>query len=227
MITFKISGAKYLIPTAWGDVTFLQQSELLKSDNTLLAYISIFTKIPRETLAKAELKNLEKIALALSFLTVPPKFEYDKPTEMVGPWVLPKDVTVQSVAQFEDLRGLMNNIPPEIIQKIIDKVPITTADGLILNDFYLEACAIYVQKLADRSYDHTQVEKYKQQLKNYSASEIIQTGAFFLFRPLSILKTTRSRYQNILPRLKRLLQDLPGYQKSLDFLLHSSRQVKK
>jgi hypothetical protein len=217
MITFKISGNKFQIPTCWQDVTYSQYIALLTLPNSLIHYINLFIGIPVETLEKAELKNLEKISLALSFLTIQPKFEAE-PTRMVGPYVLPSDVTLKSLGQFEDLRALMHKAPKELA---------TTEDNLRMSDLYLEACAIYAQKVRDGVYDPEKVPQLKEELNNCSCIEVIQTGAFFLFRPHNTLTSTQSRYQRLSQRLKRLLVDLPGYQKSLDFLLHSSTKPKE
>jgi hypothetical protein len=217
MITFKINGNKFQIPTCWPDVTYSQYIALLTLPNSLIHYIHLFTGIPVETLEKAELKNLENISLALSFLTIQPKFEAE-PTRMVGPYVLPKDVTLKSLGQFEDLRALMHKAPKELT---------TVEDNLKMSDLYLEACAIYAQKVRDEAYEPEIVPKVKEELKNYSCIEVIQTGAFFLFRPHNTSTNTQSRYQRISQRMKRLLVDLPGYQKSLDFLLRSSMKPKE
>lgn len=217
MITFKINSKKYPVSTAWTDVTYSQYIALLSLPNSLIHYINLFTGIPIETLEKAELKNLENISIALSFLTIQPKFEAE-PTRMVGAYVLPKDITLKSLGQFEDLRALMHKAPKELT---------TTEDNLKMSDLYLEACSIYAQKVRDGVYDPEKVPQMKEELKNCSCIEVIQTGAFFLFRPHNTLTSTQSRYQRISQRMRKLLVDLPGYQKSLDFLLRSSMKPKE
>src|SRR5690554_1987973 len=107
MITIKINGTKHRIPTEWVDVTYSQYVSLLSTLNTLPAYIALFTGIDQKRIESSELKNLETIAIALSFITIPPKIETAKPTRLVGPYVVPADVTLQSLGQFEDLRGVL------------------------------------------------------------------------------------------------------------------------
>lgn len=213
MITFKVNSEKHQFPTVWDEVTYSQYIRLLTAPNSLPHYIHIFTGIPLETLQKAELKNLEKISLALSFLTISPKFDTDaKPSKMVGPFVLPKDVTLSSLGQFEDLKALLNRMPKDLL---------TIENQLLISDLYLEACAIYTQKVRDGVYDNLKVPEVKELLKNYSCMEVTQTGSFFLFRPLHILTNTQSRFQNIKARLKKSIQDLPGFSESLDLLQRS------
>lgn len=220
MITFKISGAKHQIPTAWGDVTYSQYIQLLKTPNNLIDYIHVFTGIDRELLAKAELRGLEKIALALTFLTIPPKFEAG-PTRMVGPYVLPKDITMESLGQFEDLRALIHQLPKKELGEY------TPDDHIAVSELYLSACAIYVQKIINGEYDPQQVENVKIRLRIFSCIQVVQTGAFFFYKPLNISQGITNRSQRIIPRLRKLLQDFPGFQKSLDSLLPSSKQPSK
>lgn len=213
MIVFKINGVKYNLASCWDEVTYYQYIRLLSAPNSLPHYIHIFTGISLETLEKAELKNLERISIALSFLTISPKFDTDaKPSKMVGPYVLPKDVTLSSLGQFEDLKALLNRMPKDLT---------TTENQLLISDLYLEACAIYTQKVKDGAYDNLKVPEVKELLKNYSWMEVTQTGSFFLFRPLHILTNTQNRYQSIKARLKKSIQDLPGYKESLDLLQRS------
>lgn len=210
MITFKINGTKFRIPTCWQDVTYRQYIELIKP-HTFLDQIALFTGIDLEVLRKAELRNADEMLKHLSFLNVPPPFE-SKPTMLVGPYTLPSDITTLSLGQFEDLRGLLAKGPKKI------EAP---EDHLQMNDLYLEACAIYCQKLIYGEYDYTKVPEVKEELKKYSCIEVISTGAFFLFKPLNSLMNTRTRSQNIRQRLKKLIQDFPGYQKTLDSLQRS------
>lgn len=209
MITFKINGTRFKFPTCWPDVTFRNYDASLDC-KSLTDFISVFTGIEKDIIRNAELRNVEAVEQALSFVNIPPKFE-PTPTKLVGPYVLPLDVTTECLGQFEDLRGLLNKLPKAE----------TIENARQLNDIYLEACAIYCQKLIDGSYDYTQVPRVKEQLKNYSCIEVIQTGAFFLFKPLNSSTPIQKRSQNIRQRLKRLIQDFPGYQKTLDSLQRS------
>lgn len=140
--------------------------------STLTDHISIFTGIPRETLEAAELKNLEKISLALSFLSIAPKFDR---TERVGPYTMPEDVTIKSTGQFENLAALLRKMP---------KDPMTEPEKFA--DLCLHACAIYCQKLRDGKFESERVPMVKEELKEYSCGEVIGTGAFFLFRPVNL-----------------------------------------
>jgi hypothetical protein len=209
MIPFKINGSTYKIPSTWNDVTYAQYLALIRP-TTIADQIAIFTGIPRETIEKAELKNLEKIGIALSFLYVPPDFQK---TNMIGPYYAPDDVTIQSTAQFESLRGLLIKMPKDL----------KTVEGSeAWSDLCLHACAIYCQKIRDREFNAGRAEQMKEELKKYSCVEVIGNGSFFLFKPLNTSKNITGRSRNILRRLKKWIQDLPGYRKTLDSLQPSS-----
>lgn len=223
MITFKINKEKYQLPTSWSDVTYQQYVALLTLPDSLLHQINLFTKIGLDILFTAELRNLEAISMALSFINLSPKFE-EGPTRMVGKYVLPKDCTIESLGQFEDLRGLCRKLPisPE------GKLDLSTVENQIkFADLSLEACAIYIQKIRDGKYDSDKVGEVKDELRNENCLEIIRSGSFFLSKPMRTSVSTKIRFQMILQRLKKMLQDLPGFQKSLDFLQPSSKQPKE
>lgn len=213
MITFKTLGKSWKCPTSWNDLTYSQYIFHIYP-RTLAEMISLFSGIPRETLEAAELRGLEKINLALIFLSMPSEF---KRTEVVNGIVLPADVTIESLGQFEDLRGLLNKLPKKQFKDF------EYTDSELYCDLCLEACAIYLQKVKDGKYDYSKVPKVKEELKTASCAEVIGTGAFFLFRPLNISPPTTSRFLTLIHRMKRLVQGLPGYQKTLDFLLPSSK----
>ena len=211
MITFKTLGNKWQCPTRWEDVTY-NQYLFHVYPRTLAERISCFSGIPRETLEAAELKGLEKINLALIFMSIPPDF---KRTDVVNGIPLPADVTIESLGQFEDLRGLLNKLPKKEFKEY------EYADWELYADLCLEACAIYMQKVKDGKYDYTKVAGLKEELKTASCAEVMGTGGFFLFRPLNISPPSMNPFRILTHRLKRLIQGLPGYQKTLDFLLRS------
>lgn len=203
MITFKLNNQRYSFPTRWEDVTFQQYVNLLHT-SSIADLIHIFTGISRETLQESEIKNLEQINLALSFLSTPPKFERSR---MVGPYALPQDVTIQSTGQFEDLRALLLKLPKDPL-----------AEPEITADLYLSACAIYCQKLKDGKYDPNKVPEPKEELKQYSCMEVLGTGSFFLFKPLPLSRPTTNPFPKFFQRLKNMIVALPGYQKTLVLL---------
>lgn len=202
MIPFKINEVRILIPTQWSDVTAEQYVALLTLPPTLKHHIGLFTNIPVAVLEVAEITNLEDISAALSFLNFPPDMG-PGPTPTVGKYILPVDITLQSVGQFEDLRVLLNKFPGNL-------ETLTIEDNIKIADLYLTACAIYVQKIKDGKYDFTKVTDVKEELKKASCIEVMQTGAFFLFRPLNTSKPITNRFRKLTTRLRKWSQGLLG-----------------
>lgn len=214
MIPFKIGGVKYNFPTRWEDVTYQQYFEMIRA-TSLTDQVHIFTRIPRETLNGASITNLEKINIALAFMAITPKFER---TNLVGPYFVPKDIRIESLGQFEDLRGLLAKMP-----KKLDTLESTEQ----LAELYLQACAIYCQKVRDGKYDTVKAKAMTEEIKQYSCAEVLGTGAFFMYKPLNLSKSITTTFLNALQRLRKWSQDLPGYQKTLDFLQRSSQSPGK
>lgn len=217
MIPFKINNKRYQIPTTWADVTFAQYLALLFLPESLRHQISLFTNIPIETLLKAEIKNLEKIAIALSFINISPKFEPGT-SPMLGPYYIPKDITLESLGQFEALKELIQRSPKGLETKEEQKQ---------LGLLYAEACAIYLVKSKYKEFNSDKVPELVEEVMKFPCTEVLQTGSFFFFKPLNLATLTETRSRNILRRLKKLIQGWPGYQRTLDSLLHSSTKVKE
>ncbi len=199
MITFKINKLPYEFPTSWPDVKYKHYLGLMHT-STINDQIALFMDVPRETLMNAEIKNLEQISLALSFLSLSPTFPY---SNIVGPYIMPADVTIQSTGQFEDLRGLLMKMPKDPYE-----------DPEKVADLYLHACAIYCQKIKDGKYNPHRVHEMKEELKDYSCAEVIGTGAFFLFRPLNLSHPTMNPFRRFIQRLRSMIVGLPSYQRT-------------
>lgn len=213
VITFKTLGKSWKCPTNWSDVTYSQYL-FHTYPRTLAEMISLYSGIPRETLEASTLKGLEKINIALIFMSIAPEF---KRTEVVNNTVLPSDPTIESLGQFEDLRALLNKLPKKQMKDF------EYEDWETYSNLCLEACAIYMQKVKDGKYDYSKVPIVKEELKNASCMEVIGTGAFFLFRPLNISPPSTNPFLTLIHRMKRLVQGLPGYRKTLAFLLPSTK----
>jgi hypothetical protein len=217
MITFKILDKKVPIPTSWRDVTYSQYVYMIVP-RTFVEYIHLFSGIPLETLNSAQIKNVDKLSLALSFLSLSPDLTR---TETVGPFILPGMPQFESLGQFEDLRNLVKKYPRKE-RKDFDYTDLETECEL-----YLTACAIYFQKVQDGSYNSSKVEKVKDELRSASAVEVLSNGAFFFAKGLNLSLPQMTLYQKATRAMKRFLQAFPGYQRTLDFLQRSSQSRKE
>jgi hypothetical protein len=146
-------------------------------------------------------------------MSIPPNFER---TPTVSKYVMPGDPVFESVGQFEDLRNTIKQLPKK------ERKDYDYEDLEKESDAYLQACAIYCQKIRDGVYNADKVENMKDELKQASCVEVISNGAFFLAKALHISTPSTKPFRRIIHRLKRLIVGLPGYQKTLDFLLRST-----
>lgn len=177
MIKAKINGKPKDFPSSWPDVTTQNYVGLLNC-NSRAQVLSLFSGIPEETLLKAQIIGLDKILTVLEFTKDVPTFER---TAKVGPYTMPKDITFESLAQFEDLRSLAKKI--------------TESDAAGLIDLYVTACAIYCQKLRDKEYDYSKALEMKPEIYSYPCPEVIGNGAFFIIRPWNLSSNTTKTSQ--------------------------------
>lgn len=212
MITFKILDKRVPIPTTWSDVTYSQYVYLI-IPRTFTEYIHLFSGIPLETLNYATIKNIDKLSLALAFLSIRPDMTR---TEVVGPYILPGQPQFESLAQFEDLRSLVKQYPQKE-RKDFDYTDFETECEL-----YLQSCAIYFQKARDGVYNQSKVKEVADELREASAVEVLSNGAFFFAKALNLSPPSMTRFQRAIRATKRFLQGLPGYQKTLAFLQRST-----
>lgn len=212
MIPFKILGKSYNFPTVWGDVTYSQYIYLL-IPRAFPEYIHLFTGIPLETLYNSHIKNVDRLSLALAFMSIRPNMER---TPIVGKFILPGQPQFESLGQFEDLRNLVKRYPHK------ERKDFDYTDLEAECEIYLEACAIYFQKIRDGVYDSSKVPLVMDELRNAPAVEVLSNGAFFFAKALNLSLPSMKLYQRAIQATKRFLRAFPGYQRTLDFLQRSS-----
>lgn len=182
---FTLNGKQIEVTDSWEAMTFAQYLRILKLKDDTVEMISILTGISRETLAKAQIKGVEKLLYASQFLNTAPKFP-ENPTK-IGEYKLPLnsngvfDIQFESLAQFEDMRQIMN----------------TLKEGVHAHtEAYASYCAIYLQKLRDGEYDGDKALKMVPEIMNYPASDVIVAGGFFFVRLQSLLNGIKSNSPN-------------------------------
>lgn len=181
MTTILIDNNKYKFPECWDDVKYSEYVALLTLPDTLTDQIALFTQLPKQKILAIQI-DVEKIWAVLSFLRTPPVFK-PKPSPTVGPYRV-KDSFIKIIGQFGDLQTLLRQAPSPVV---------TIEDNQKVADLYLEACAIYISKIKYGRYEQSKVSGVKEELKNYSSVEVLQTGGFFLF---SVLKSLQPQQVN-------------------------------
>lgn len=181
-----LNGKPIAITDSWDKMTFAQYLRVLKMPkDDLIEAFSIITGIDYDTLKKAKIGGLPKLMYLAKFLNEKIDFP-DKPTK-IGKFKLPLnskgifDVQLESLAQFEDMRHVMNT---------------TEATIHAHTEAYATYCALYLQKIRDGEYDSDKAFKMVPELLQYPASDIISAGGFFFVRLQTLLNGTANNSPN-------------------------------
>lgn len=197
MVTFKLSGKKYDFPSQWEDVTYNLYVAML-STKDLADVLSVLTGIETEVIRNAEIKNLDAISTALAFMNKPPDFS--KRTAMLNDIKMPKVITAESLAQFQDVEHTRERLPGKPTEEY------TIEDHKLTASLYLRAAAIYYCKAKFGKYDSGMLDGIEEELQKASCTEVISIGSFFLFKPINSHKSIMQIFRNIfLPKKKKLL----------------------
>lgn len=195
MVTFKLSGKKYQFPTRWEDVTYSLYVDLLATKD-LADVLSVLTGIKTEVIRAAEIKNLAAINTALAFMNKPPDFT--KRPAMLNDIKMPKLITAESLAQFQDVEHTRARLPAKTTEEY------TIEDHKLTASLYLRAAAIYYCKQKFGKYDSGMLDGIEEELQKASCMEVISLGSFFLFRPINSPKSIIQTFRNIfLPKKKK------------------------
>jgi len=181
MIQFKLNNKPLILPSCWEDTTFGQYIEILKGKASgITEAISLFTGIDIESIRKAKFTGLDMVIQTLSFLNKTPDFKGK--ADKIGKYILPinskgeYNIQFESLAQFEDMRKVINKIDGK------DVVSITMS--------YAEFCAIYVQNIRDKEYSYDKAKAMIPEIMDMPAHEVIKAGSFFLIKLSNLLTGT-------------------------------------
>lgn len=194
-ITIELNGVTVEkdIPTMWKEVTFGQFLKLSECENDTSAILSLFTDIPKETLSKAKIGNLESIISILSFLKT--EMSLVVPEICMG-YKIPKNLEFETIGQFEDLK----------------------LEALQLKDVksfekYALFCAIYAVK----EYDYKKAEELAPTFLNAPCEEVVAIGNFTLLKLTELTSGIEVKSHLRSTPMKRFLLAFNAYRKSLAF----------
>lgn len=186
MITFKLNGKKVNISSSWDELSLNQYIRVLLMKDGLFEAISICSGVPVETLQSAVIIGLEDILIAISFLNKVPQVpgytskvgKYDIPGTRDGKF----DIQFESLAQFEDMRAVINRIP----------VKDGKYDIVALTKSYAHMVAIYLQKLRDGKYNPVAAGEMIEEVQEMPALQVISAGSFFFLKLISLSNGTKA-----------------------------------
>lgn len=175
------------IPKSWDDVSFRQYINLAKASDDYIKVLSLFLHIDYNTIKKAKVENFDTLIASLAFMKTPPHWE-ESPTKL-GKIKMPKDITWETVEQFEEMRQVI--------------VKFDVNDSLAQIEQYRRIVAIYYQPLKDNSeYDSEKSEYLLDEIDNMSCIEVISMGRFFFAKLISSMNNIPNNFlsQNIRPK---------------------------
>lgn len=177
---FTLNGKKIEVIDAWHKLNFAQYLRVLNLKNDMAEVLSIITGLEYETVKNSKIKGLESLLYRAQFMNVPPTIP-DKITK-VGKYKLPVnnqgefDIQFESLAQFEDMRKILQSVSTEDIHAF------TRA--------YASYVAIYLQKIRDGEYDPMKAQEMEDEVLKMPALEVLAAGSFFTVKLLNLLNGT-------------------------------------
>lgn len=186
MINFNLNNKKTSIASSWEDVTFNQYCKILNSKRDIFESVSILAGLNYETIKISTIIGLEDILIAMSFLNTVP--EVPGYTDKVGKYSLPVtkdgkfDIQFESLAQFEDMRKVMNAIPVKDGKYVLHS----------LVKAYAHFVAIYLQKLRDGEYKPEAARQMIPEVEEMPALQVISAGSFFFLKLVSLSSGTKA-----------------------------------
>src|SRR5688572_16573404 len=115
MIPYLINGLSTQVPSSWDDLSFNQWAKLAKvTTNDKIKVAAIVLKMEEAEVRKSTLENVEQLYLDLEFIMEP----CEMVTEPINvkEWDIPKDITFQSLGQFEDMRQTFNKALEHVVK---------------------------------------------------------------------------------------------------------------
>jgi hypothetical protein len=167
-------------------VSFAQYLKLIEPQG-VEDVLSLFLEIPKEELLKKRIIGLEAILTALNFIKTEPLNIPDQPTQL-GKFKLPKDITVETVEQYQALQ--------DEIKKSVEATGIVEKTKFLAN-----FAAIYCQAL-EEDFDYDKAMALAQTFGDYPCEEVIAAGTFFLFKVIGIEKNLTPDYLHSITRMK-------------------------
>lgn len=183
MIKIKINGKPHELPEKWEEVDFKTFVKLVKADQDYVSILSILLGIETNELRKAKIQGLDLIISRLNFMTKQPEID-PKPIKL-GNFEFPKNISYETVEQFEDTR--------REIAKVQDQ-DLTTQT---------EAMAVYAAIYCQNPYDSEKAQYLSKSFYSLPCTEVMAAGSFFQAKCLSMQSGLSMNYLRKNIRLKK------------------------
>lgn len=211
MIPFRLNDQEINVPSEWKDISYEQYLQTIDAGDDLIKIISILTGVAEDTLRVAEIKGLNTLLAAIDFVRHSASFNERPESIGNGKYPVPKDVSIENLAQFEDLRNLSRNWPirPTTPKQLDNNLEVRAFEHNVVSfskdlaHRYLFACAIYCQKIRDGKYNYQKAVEMINEIKTYSCAEVMPAGAFFMVISSPFQQFTKSASPKRTQQLKK------------------------
>jgi hypothetical protein len=183
MIKIKIDGKPHEIPEKWEEVPFSMFLDLIEADQDYTAILSVLLGIEKEILKKVKIQGLDLIISRLSFMKEQPQIE-PKPMKL-GPFEFPKDITFETVEQFEDTRSEIHKAQNKTLKE------------------QTEALAVFAAIYCQNPYDSEKAQYLSKSFYSLPCTEVMAAGSFFQAKCLSMQSGLSMNYLRKNIRLKK------------------------
>lgn len=198
MIDIKINGEPLKYATSWDDVSFRKYLELVGKPGTYET-LGVMLERPPEFFKKAHIEGLEDLIRRSNFLQKTPVI-LETP-ERFGNYTFPKDITFESIEQFEETRAEIERVTREG-----DLKEKTKSLALL--------CAIYIQPQWDGGqYDGDRARVIAEKIMDFPCLEVMTLGNFMQAKSIALRSDLSMTYlrRNIpmkknRPALRRLMR---------------------
>jgi hypothetical protein len=133
-----------------------------------------------------------------------------KPRSILN-YLIPKDITLETLGQFEDMRKVMDSCNPKDGDTDIEKI-------VRITEAYPVYSAIYCQKIRDGQYDCDKAMEMVPEMWAAPALEILSAGNFFLISLSSSFSSTQKTSLQRVPVWKRSRLVMAGLRRTGDLI---------
>lgn len=197
MIKIKIDGKPHEIPEKWEEVPFSMFLDLIEADQDYTAILSILLAIPKDELKKAKIQGLDLIISRLSFMNSQPAID-PKPIKL-GKFEFPKDITFETVEQFEDTRAEIHKAQNKTLKE------------------QTESLATFAAIYCQNPYDSEKAQYLSKSFYSLPCTEVMAAGSFFQAKCLSMQSGLSMNYLRKNIRMKKNRRVFGNLAKRLDF----------
>ena len=195
MIKIKIDGKAHELPERWEEVSFETFLKLIGAQDDYVQIMSIILGLPEAELRTSKIQGLDLVIRALSFLSKQP--EVDATPERLGTYTFPKDVSYETVEQFEDTRRSINQLADKDLKD------------------QTEALALYAAIYCQNPYDSEKAQYLSRSFYALPCTEVMAAGSFFQAKCLSMHSGLSMSYLRKNIRLKKKRPDFRNYMRRL------------